>query len=294
MTCRAKTEMPNNPRFVFFGTPDFAATVLAGLLDAGMAPVAVVTNPDRPAGRKKELTSPAVKLLTTHYSLSTPVFQPEALDDAFVAELQKTGAEVGVLAAYGKIVPRAVFDVFPKGIVVVHPSLLPKYRGATPMQSAILGGEDLTGTTLFIMDEKVDHGPVLGSAQVPLLDADTYLTLADKLAEASAVLLAETLPKYIAGEIVPVPQNHAAATYTKKFSGEDGCIAPVELAAASHGADAALGVWRKVRAFNPEPGVWTIHDGRRMKILAADLKDGKLALTKIQFDGGLPEDVPFS
>ena len=188
-----------------------------------------------------------------------------------------------MLAAYGKIVPRAVFDVFPKGIVVVHPSLLPKYRGATPIQSAILAGEDLTGTTLFIMDEKVDHGPVLGSAQVQLLDMDTYSTLADKLAEASAALLIETLPKYVGGDITPVPQSEDGATYTKKFSSEDGYVDLEK--------DDAIAVWRKVRALNPEPGVWTTKDGRRMKILDADLVDGKLVLRKVQFDGGLPQEV---
>ncbi len=278
--------MLNNPRYIFFGTPDFAAVVLEELIAAGMAPVAVVTNPDRPAGRKKELTAPAVKLKTINSKLEIPILQPEKLDDAFIAELKKIGAEVGVLAAYGKIVPRAVFDVFPKGIVVVHPSLLPKYRGATPIQSAILAGEDLTGTTLFVMDEKVDHGPVLGSTQVPLLDMDTYATLADKLAEASAVLLIDLLPKYITGEAVPMPQSEAGATYTKKFTSEDGRVDLEE--------DDAVAIWRKVRALNPEPGVWTMKDGRRMKILAADLVDGRLSLTKTQFDGELPKDMPFA
>ncbi len=280
---RAKTAMPNNPRYVFFGTPEFAATVLEGLCAAGMPPIAVVTNPDRPQGRKKIVTAPFVKLALPRCSLSVPVLQPEVLDDVFVAELKALGAESGVLAAYGKIVPRAVFEAFPKGIVVVHPSLLPKYRGATPIQSAIIGGEDLTGTTLFVMDEKVDHGPVLGSAQVPLLDSDSYSTLADKLAEASAALLADILPEYVSGEITPVPQNEAGATYTKKFSSDDAHV--------SLSTDEPVAVWRKVRALNPEPGVWTIQDGRRMKILAADLADGKLVVRKVQLDGGLPEII---
>lgn len=275
--------MRNNVRYIFFGTPDFAASVLEGLCAAGMPPVLAVTNPDRPAGRKKELTQPAVKKLVADRGYGIPVLQPEKLDDAFAAGLKASGAEVGVLAAYGKIVPRAVFDVFPKGIVVVHPSLLPKYRGATPMQSAILAGEDLTGTTLFVMDEKVDHGPVLATAQVPLLDTDTYSSLADTLAEASAELLIAALPKYVAGEIAPVPQDEAAATHTKKFSTED---ARVDIT-----ADDPVTVWRKVRALNPEPGAWAMQGGRRMKILAADLVHGRLALRKIQFDGELPKDV---
>lgn len=279
--------MPNNPKYVFFGTPDFAAVVLEELIAAGMAPVAVVTNPDRPAGRKKELTTPVVKIFINGADVNIPVLQPEKLDDAFIAELKKIGAEVGVLAAYGKIVPRAVIDVFPKGIVVVHPSLLPKYRGATPIQSAILAGEDLTGTTLFVMDEKVDHGPVLGSAQVPLLDMDTYVTLAEKLAEASAGLLIDILPKYVDGTIAAVSQDEASATYTKKFSGDDGYVDLEK--------DDAVTVWRKVRALNPEPGVWTLRQAQgrrqRMKILDVDLVDGKLVVRKVQFDGGNPQEV---
>ena len=275
--------MQSNPKYVFFGTPDFAAVVLEELIAAGMAPVAVVTNPDRPFGRKKELTPPPVKKFVMASGNEIFVLQPEKLDESFIAKLKSISAEVGVLAAYGKIVPRAVIDSFPKGIVVVHPSLLPKYRGATPIQSAILAGEDLTGTTLFIMDEKVDHGPVLGSTQVPLLDMDTYATLADKLAEASAALLIEILPKYAAGEMNPVPQSEDGVTYTKKFVSEDGRV--------DLDKDELVAVWRKVRALNPEPGVWTMEDGRRMKILDADVVDGKLVLRKIQFDGELPKEV---
>lgn len=278
--------MSSSSRYIFFGTPDFAAVILEELIAAGMAPVAVVTNPDRPFGRKKELAPPPVKKFIAGSGVAIPVLQPEKLDEAFIAALAAFGAEVGVLAAYGKIVPRAVFGAFPKGIVVVHPSLLPKYRGATPIQSAILAGEDLTGTTLFVMDEKVDHGPVLASAQVPLMDADTYFTLADKLAEASATLLIGMLPQYVDGKVMPMPQGEAGATYTKKFTGEDGQV--------SLAMDDPVAVWRKVRALNPEPGVWTMRDGRRMKILAADLVGGKLSLTRTQLDGELPKDMPFA
>jgi methionyl-tRNA formyltransferase len=129
----------------------------------------------------------------------------------------------------------------------------------------------------------VDHGPVLGSAQVLLLDADTYATLADKLAEASARLLIDILPQYVTGVITPVAQNEVGATYTKKFGSEDGRV--------SLTMDDPVAVWRKVRALNPEPSVWTMKDGRRMKILAADLTEGKLVLRKVQFDGGKVLDL---
>jgi len=271
----------NNPRYIFFGTPDFAVTVLAELCAAGIPPVAIVTNPDRPAGRKKEITPSVVKQYALAHAI--PLLQPEVLDDVFVRALQNYNAPVGVLAAYGTIVPATVFNAFPKGIVVVHPSLLPRYRGATPIQSALVAGEDITGTTLFIMDEKVDHGPVLATQHVPLLDSDTYTTLADKLAEASAELLVDTLARYISGAITPVVQNEQGASYTKKLKSEDGFV-DVE-------KDDPITVWRKVRALNPEPGVWTMKDGKRMKILDAGMVDGALIIRKIQFDGGKPQEV---
>lgn len=273
--------LSNNPRYIFFGTPDFAVTVLAELCAAGIPPVAIVTNPDRPAGRKKEITPSVVKQYALAHAI--PLLQPEVLDDVFVRALQNYNAPVGVLAAYGTIVPATVFNAFPKGIVVVHPSLLPRYRGATPIQSALVAGEDITGTTLFIMDEKVDHGPVLATQHVPLLDSDTYTTLADKLAEASAELLVDTLARYISGAITPVVQNEQGASYTKKLKSEDGFV-DVE-------KDDPITVWRKVRALNPEPGVWTMKDGKRMKILDAGMVDGALIIRKIQFDGGKPQEV---
>jgi methionyl-tRNA formyltransferase len=269
----------NMPRYVFFGTPDFAADILHALITAGMPPVAVVTNPDRPAGRKKDLLAPPVKRAAG----SIPVLQPEIFDADFMRTLKAQGAEVGVLAAYGKIVPQEVFGVFPKGIVVVHPSLLPRYRGATPIQSVILAGEDITGTTLFVMDEKVDHGPVLAMAQVPVTDRDTYTTLADTLAEASAELILKNLPGYCSGLVTPVPQDEAQATYTKKFSGEDGFVDLEK--------DDVVVIGRKVRALNPEPGTWTTKNGRRMKILAGEMRNGAFFPTRIQFDGGLPQEV---
>jgi len=255
--------------------------VLAELCAAGIPPVAIVTNPDRPAGRKKEITPSVVKQYALAHAI--PLLQPEVLDDVFVRALQNYNAPVGVLAAYGTIVPATVFNAFPKGIVVVHPSLLPRYRGATPIQSALVAGEDITGTTLFIMDEKVDHGPVLATQHVPLLDSDTYTTLADKLAEASAELLVDTLARYISGAITPVVQNEQGASYTKKLKSEDGFV-DVE-------KDDPITVWRKVRALNPEPGVWTMKDGKRMKILDAGMVDGALIIRKIQFDGGKPQEV---
>ncbi len=267
-------------KYVFFGTPAFAATILERLIRAGMPPVALVTNPDRPRGRRKIMSPPPVKELVLGLGAGIDVLQPERIDDSFVSQLAAYRADCGILAAYGSILPLSAFAVFPKGIAVVHPSLLPRYRGATPIQAPILAGDPETGTTLFLMDEKVDHGPIIAAKRVGICSSETYATLAGKLAEASADLIIEFFPRYVSGDIVPQAQDEALATHTKKISSADGFVDLEK--------DSPEKIWRMVRALNPEPGVWTMQDGKRMKILEADLFDGKLVIKKFQFEGGVP------
>lgn len=284
-------------KFVFFGTPEFASIILEKLIKANLIPMAVVTNPDRPVGRKKILTTPAVKIGIRNWELgignNIEILQPEKLDSDFINQLKKYNAEIGILAAYGKIIQKEIINTFPKGIIVVHPSLLPKYRGATPVQSALLAGETETGTTLILMDEKVDHGAILANNKWQIAINDNYETLTKKLAELSGDLLVETLPKYLSGEIEPVPQNHSLATYTKKFTNEDGLIEESSLQSAENGEviSTTKNIYNKIRALNPEPGIWTLKDGRRMKLLEADLIDRKLVLKKIQFEGKKPKTI---
>ncbi len=277
--------------YIFFGTPRFAETILKRLIDAGMPPSLVITNPDRPVGRKKVITPPPVKILADKHSI--PVIQPERL------EMRNLSLEIGesqfaILASYGKIIPREVIDLFPKGIIVVHPSLLPKYRGATPIQSALLSGEERAGTALIRMDEKVDHGPILASRELEhRISNFQFQTLYDELATLSADLLVEVLPEFAAGRIEPIPQNESEATYTKKFSSDDAFVDHADLERAEReGGEIALLVDRKVRALNPEPGVWTLEGGKRMKLLEAEISDGKLKLKKIQREGGTPVNLP--
>ncbi len=312
-------------KYIFFGTPEFSKIILEKLILANMMPMAVVTNPDRPVGRKKILTASAVKQYAQNprqgrgspRAAKSKILQPEKLDHQFIQEIKNLGAELGVLAAYGKIVPQELIDAFPKGIIVVHPSLLPKYRGATPIQSAILAGEQETGTTLIMMDDKVDHGAIVSSLKFKVSSEDNYQTLAKKLAELSADLLIETLPKYYNGEIKSETQNHSEATYTKKLTSEDAYVDPDDLRLACHPAalgeprlrreakaegsgrqqdasqaqhdNLAIVIWQKIKALNPEPGVWTNKNGRRVKILEANLIDDKLVLKKIQFEGEGPK-----
>jgi methionyl-tRNA formyltransferase len=266
--------------FIFFGTPRFAEIFLSELLEKGLKPKAVVTNPDRPAGRKKEMTPPAVKMIAEKSGI--PVFQPESLTGANLPE-----AEFGVVAAYGSIVPESVINMFPKGIICVHPSLLPKYRGATPIQTAILNEERETGTTLFLLDKLVDHGPILAQKEMGIAADEDYLSLEEKLARISAELFSEVIGKYVSGKLEPLPQEESKATLTKKFSRDDAFVPADELKNACEGTGATR-IYAKIRALNPEPGAWTRVNGKEIKLLEAEMRDGKLVVKTVQPEGKKP------
>lgn len=285
--------MVNKLDFIFFGTPRFAEIVLEKLIKGGLVPSLVICNPDRPTGRKKIITPPPTKILAEKYKI--PASQPEDLVN-YKEQLANGNYEFAILAAYGKIVPKEIIHLFPKKILGVHPSLLPKYRGATPIQSAILAGETKTGATLFIMDEKVDHGKIISSVKSQISNLDTYISLEEKLAKLGAELLIKTLPGYLEGKITSQEQNHSEATFTKKFSTDDAFVDNVDLQAAlNKDKEKAIKIDRMVRALNPGPGVWTLNPptggGKRTKLLKSEIKDGKLILKKIQIEGGKPQII---
>ncbi|OGZ43924.1 MAG: methionyl-tRNA formyltransferase [Candidatus Ryanbacteria bacterium RIFCSPHIGHO2_02_FULL_45_17b] len=235
-------------KIIFFGTPDFAVTILKALIDAHMSPIAVVTTPDKPAGRGHIITSPPVKTFVEKYTI--PVFQPEKLkDETFLHTLQNLNADVFVIASYGKILPQNLLDIPLKGTINVHPSLLPRHRGPSPIQSAILAGDSTTGITLMLTDKEMDHGPIIATCSWHIADSNsTYAQLHDKLAELGGDLLVKTLPRWIAGEITPQEQHHPEATYTKLLTKEDGHI---------DWTKSAKEIDRMVRALNPWPGTWS-------------------------------------
>lgn len=265
-------------KYAFFGTPEFAKIVLEELITAGFPPYTVVCNPDRPVGRKKIITAPPTKVLAKKYEIS--VAQPETKED--IPNFLGDSFDFFIVAAYSKILPKYVIDLPKLGVIGVHPSLLPKYRGATPIQSALLAGETETGTSLFMIDEKVDNGPILAAKKLSIEHND-YKTLENRLAHLSGQLLAEILPSFIAGKIKSQPQNDDEATFTKKFSSEDGQVDLTK--------DDPVIIERKIRALGAEPGVWAIKDGRRAKLLKAELENGQLKLRRIQFEGGIPQDL---
>jgi len=246
-------------RVVFMGTPDFALPTLERLL-AQHQVVGVFTQPDREAGRGRQVSFSPVKRLALAHHL--PVLQPQSLrrEPETVERLRTLSPEVIVVAAYGLILPQTVLDIPAHGCLNVHASLLPKYRGAAPVAGAILGGEAETGITIMLMDAGMDTGPILTQAYTPIRPDDTTGTLETRLAHLGADLLAETLPRWLNGEIVPRPQDDSQATYTRLISKDAGQIdwhEPAELIA------------RKVRAYHPWPGTYSTWNGRWLKILKA-------------------------
>lgn len=280
-----------NMKYVFFGTPDFAAIILEKLIKAGWLPTAVVCNPDKPVGRKRIITPPPTKVIALKNGIKA--YQPEKLEIPACAGRENLKLEIGeidfaIVVAYAKIIPKEILGLPRLGTVAVHPSLLPKYRGSSPIQTAILDGEKETGVTLFLADEKVDHGKILAVSRLPLEVKDNYESLSKKLAESGGVLLVEILPKYLKNEITPLTQDESQATYTKKFVTQDGYVDLEK--------DKPEIIEKKVRALNPEPGVWTLRQAQgrpqRMKILEAELMpENKLRLKKIQFEGKKPQRI---
>jgi methionyl-tRNA formyltransferase len=283
--------------YIFFGTPEFAQIVLKHLIDAGHVPMAVVCNPDRPVGRKKIITPPPVKQyvlgLSPEIRNSIHIIQPEKLKEV-EEQLKEIKTDLFVVAAYAKIIPQSILDLPTHGTVGVHPSLLPKLRGSSPIQSAILNNETETGVSLYFVDKDVDHGPVIEEKVLKGFDLSviTYKDLHDVLAHLGGAMLAEIIAQLMRGEKQGIEQNHTEATLTKKFVSQDGFVDHNDLQLAMQGeTERAQTINTMVRALNPEPGVYTIVNEKRMKLLQTKIVDGNLKLMRIQMEGGVPQDM---
>lgn len=229
----------------FMGTPEFAIPSLSELIDA-FEVVGVFTQPDRPAGRGRDLTAPPVKKLAQDHEI--PVSQPESLkSDTALSTLESWSPEVIVVAAYGQILPPEVLELPPLGCLNVHASMLPRWRGAAPVQAAILHGDEETGVTIMKMDPGLDTGPILAQRRTPIGPEETGGELAERLAQMGAALLVETLPRYAAGNIEPSPQDDSKATEAPRLKKADGQLDFHE---------AAEELERKIRAFHPWPGTF--------------------------------------
>ena len=291
-------------KIVFFGTPDYVLPVLSAIhkkfvTGPGVSPiVAVVTASPKPVGRRQILTySPIDKWAHEH---KIPIFY--RAKDFLEGRIE---ADFGVLASYGEIIPPGVINSFPKGILVIHPSLLPKFRGASPIPAAIINGETKTGVTIFKMDEKVDHGKIISQFKEDILPDDNGETLRNRLFEKSADVLTELIEPYLRNKIVPRVQDESEATFTKITKKDDGFIKLEDFATSLRGdSSEATEIERKLRAFYPWPGVWTkvkvIGNSeqrieKRLKILKAHLEKYslspigyKLVLDEVQLEGKNP------
>ena len=268
-------------RLVFMGTPEFSVPSLERLIASQHQVVAVYTQPDRPAGRGRNLVSSPVKTAAARHGLQ--VVQPPTLKSAeAVAQLADFRPDVVVVAAFGQILPQSVLEIPPYGCVNVHPSLLPKFRGASPVASAILSGEEITGVTIMLQEAGLDTGPVLARAAISISPHDNTGSLTGKLSLISAYLLQEALGGWLRGEIVPRPQDEAEATYYAQLTKEEGEI-DWQLS--------AVEIWRRVRAFNPWPGCYTKWHGKQLKIIEAVVlpEKGRKAGEVVALPGGEAE-----
>ena len=263
-------------RIIFMGTPELAAASLSALLrEPSFQILAAVTQPDRPKGRDLKLQPSPVKQVAL--SAGVPVLQPlKARDEQFIAELRALQPELIAVAAFGQILPKAVLDIPRWGCLNVHTSLLPKYRGASPIQSAILNGDSETGVTIMKMDVGLDTGDILTQRSTPIHDEDDAATLHDRLARLGAELLVQTIPDYLAGKIQPRPQQNELATHVTKIGKEDGRI---------DWQQPARVIWRRVRAFTPWPGAFTFLPAQPQPLL---LKVWQTAVTSGQ---GAPGEI---
>ena len=272
-------------KIVFFGTPDYVLPILKAIhkefvTGPGKSPIsAVVTSSPKPVGRKQILTySPIDKWAHEH---KIPIYYSanELIDDP-------TDATLGVLASYGEIIKKEVISLFPQGILVIHPSLLPKYRGASPIPAAIANGDTVTGCSIIRMDEKMDHGPIVTQFKEEILPEDNSETLRNRIFEKSAEVLVEMLPSYIQGKIKPKVQNEEEATFTKLMKKEDGFIDLTR-------EDSHITTHNFIRAMQPWPGAYTnikLKDGtaKRLKLLKSHLDEDELVFDEVQLEGKFP------
>lgn len=296
-------------RIVFFGTPAFSVPFLRALAEADDIEVlAAVSQPDRPAGRGRALSPTPVRAAAE--TIGIPVIQPTSIKSEETENLLRSfGADAFVVVAYGKLIPKRVLDIPRLGCVNVHPSLLPRHRGPSPIQWAIQEGDAATGISIMLLDEGMDTGPLLACETIGIDDGETYSSLVEKIHGRGPGLLVETMQRYAAGEIVPVPQDHAKATATRLLEREDGradWTLPMDV------------IERRARAYRPWPGLWTVWNrngddlrihildlvpadfradlppgtvSRRGGRLFVDAADGTVELRRVQPEGKSPMDA---
>jgi methionyl-tRNA formyltransferase len=274
--------MPTNT-FVFFGTPYVARDTLAILFNSGYVPALVVTAPDRPRGRGMHMTPSETKEWAQAHDI--PVITPEKITDEVIAEIRATGATYGLVAAYGKILPESLIAAFPLGILNVHYSLLPKYRGASPVEAALLAGDTVTGVAIQQMVPAMDAGDLLALQEVPIEPTETTKELRPRLVTIGAELLVSILPDFLSGTIQRTPQDPSNVSKCKKITKEMGHL--------DLSADPILN-WKTYRAYAESPGTYFLAErgGRtlRVKIAKATYQDGSFGILRVVPEGKAEQD----
>jgi methionyl-tRNA formyltransferase len=259
--------MTSNYKIIFFGTSEFAREILRGLLSAGYEIQALVTQPDKMIGRHQILTPPPTKEVAQEYKI--PILQPEKIknNSESINQIKELSPDLIITAAYGQIIPKKILTLPKFGAINIHASLLPKFRGASPIQAAILAAEEEVGVTIMLMDEELDHGPIIGNSKFKIQNSKfTAEELSNELAKIGIKLLIEILPEWLAGAIKPAEQNHSQATYTRILTRENGRI---------DWSKSAEEIERQIRAFTPWPGTWTTWEGKIFKIFEAEILETK-------------------
>jgi len=264
-------------KIAFLGTPDFAVKILEEMKKGGLIPSLIITAPDKSKGRKLALTPPPVKDWANKEKI--PTLQPDKLKDIY-EELKKEDWDLFILAAFGKIIPREIINMPKHGVLNVHPSILPKHRGASPIQSSILSGDKELGVTIMLLDEDLDHGPILTTEKLPASGSLNCEEAEGKLARLGGELLVKNTPLWVRGEIEAKEQVHNEATFTKKIKKEDALI---------DWNDTPEKTERKIRAFYPWPGAHFFLDKEasllRVIVTKASLKDDRLCIEKVKPEG---------
>lgn len=263
-----------NHKFAFFGTPKVASDTLAILLKYGLVPEVVITSPDAPKGRGLIMTQSETKSLALNSGIS--VITPDKLDSSAILDISAFKCDYAIVVAYGKIFPEELIRLFPSGVLNIHYSLLPKYRGATPVETAFLCGEKETGVTIQKMSKELDAGDILAQEAIIISADETVRELRPRLINLGAKLLVDTLPAYLYGKITPIVQDASLVTRSHKIKKEDGFLSL---------KDADSENWNKYRAYIDNIGTYIIQDGKRLKITKARFENGKFFVERVVPEG---------
>ncbi len=256
-------------KFVFFGGEPLSVPALNKLKNAGLMPSVIVSNPDKPSGRNLEISSPPTGKWAKENNVT--LLQPEKVKE-IKDTLEKESCDFFIVVSYGKIIPQEILDLPKLGTINIHPSLLPLYRGPSPIIAPILNGDEETGVTIIKIDKEMDHGPILAQEKITLQGDEMIEDLENKLADLGGEMLVKIIPEFAAGRIQEKEQDHSKATFVKKISKSD---AEIKL------DDNPLTNWRKHRAYHSSPRVFFFQDGKRIIVTDASLEDGKFIIKKI-------------